>query len=48
MNPILCVESGWKFPSGSGEEVSKSVQWCIFTILQLSPLWEGRDPSFEK
>ena len=22
--------------------------WYIFTILQLSPLWEGRDPSFEQ
>ena len=41
---MLCAKFGWKWPSGSAEEEFKS----IFIISQLSPLWEGRGPSFEQ
>ena len=44
---MLCAKFGWKWPSGSGEEDFKSCQF-IFIISQLSPLWGGRDPSFEQ
>ena len=43
-----CSKFGWKCPSGSGEEDFKKFNDVFLLFLQLIPLWEGRDPSFEK
>ena len=45
---MLCAKFGWKCSSGSGEEDVKKFSIMYFTFLQLSPLWEGHEPSFEK
>jgi hypothetical protein len=46
---MICPKFDWNWPAGSGEEDLKTFQ-CIFTLLLLhvSPLEQGRSPSFEQ
>ena len=48
-NWIRCFVSSLveNVPVVLGKKTSNSFQQCIFTILQLSPLWKGCDPSVE-
>ena len=45
---MLCSKFGWNFPVVLEKKTLNSFQWRIFTMLQLSPLWEGCRPSFEQ
>ena len=44
---MLCAKFGWNWPSGSGDEDFKYLEYKI-TISILSPLGERRGPSFEQ